>query len=47
VLGCAIMIVTAFAGYRRNREGAAIALGLIPAVSCIVGGLILAATKLS
>lgn len=47
VVGCAIMIATSFAAYRRSHEGGVLVLGLVPAFSCIIGGLILAASKLT
>lgn len=47
VVGCLIMIVSAYIFYRRTGELAAVMFGAVPAFSCLAGGVILAATKLT
>jgi hypothetical protein len=47
VVGCLIMIVSSYVAYRRSGEIALVMLGGVPAFSCLAGGIILAATKLT
>ncbi len=47
VVGCLIMIASAYIYYRRSGEIAVVMLGAVPAFSCLAGGVILAATKLT
>jgi hypothetical protein len=47
VVGCLIMIVASYVAYRRSGEIALVMLGGVPAFSCLAGGIILAATKLT
>jgi hypothetical protein len=46
VIGAIIMLASVFALWRRNRDSAVFVLGTVPAVACVAGGIILAATKL-
>jgi hypothetical protein len=45
VLGVAIAVVTAILAYRRRRNWSWLVIGSVPAISLLVGGAILAATK--
>lgn len=45
VVGAMIMLVAGFGLYRRSHDATVLTLGVVPAVACIVGGLILAASK--
>lgn len=47
VLGSGIMVAAVVGLWRRSGQAGILVLGIIPAVSCIAGGLIIAATKLS
>jgi hypothetical protein len=47
VVGCLVMIVASYVAYRRSGEIALVMLGGVPAFSCLAGGIILAATKLT
>jgi hypothetical protein len=47
VVGCLIMMVSAYVFYRRTGEIAAVMFGAVPAFSCLAGGVIIAATKLT
>jgi hypothetical protein len=44
-LGAGVMLTVAALVYRRTKDAAALVLGAVPAVSVILGGLILVATK--
>lgn len=46
VLGAAIMIGATMLHFRRARDASILVLGLVPGFSVIVGGIILAATKI-
>ena len=47
VVGSLIMLGAASALWRRNKDSAVLVLGGVPAVACVAGGIILAATKLA
>ena len=47
VLGSGVMIAAAVGLRRRSGEAGILVLGLVPAASCVMGGLIIAASKLS
>jgi hypothetical protein len=47
VVGTVLMMVTAYVLYRRTGEVGAVILGAVPAFSCLAGGIVLAATKLT
>jgi hypothetical protein len=45
-IGAAIMLVVSMLQFRRKRDGAILTLGSVSAISVILGGIILVATKL-
>jgi hypothetical protein len=47
VVGTLLMMVSAYVLYRRTREVGFAVLGAVPAMSCLAGGIVLAATKLT
>jgi len=47
VIGTLVMIVTSYLLYRRTHEVGFAVLGGVPALSCMIGGIVLAATKLT
>jgi hypothetical protein len=46
VIGAGIMLVVSMLQFRRKRDGAILTLGSVSAISVILGGIILVATKL-
>jgi hypothetical protein len=46
VSGAGVMMLAAFGLWRRNRDPYMSVLGGVPAIACIAGGIMLAATKL-
>ena len=46
LLGAALMLAAGFGLFYRSRDATVLTLGLVPAIACIVGGLILAMSKL-
>ena len=47
VVGTLVMMVSAYLLYRRTHEVGFAVLGAVPAFSCLAGGIVLAATKLT
>jgi hypothetical protein len=47
VVGATVMMLTAVGLWRRGRDSSVFVMGAVPAVSCVAGGIILAATKLA
>jgi hypothetical protein len=47
IVGSLVMMVSAYVLYRRTHEVGFAVLGAVPAFSCLAGGIILAATKLT
>jgi hypothetical protein len=47
VVGTVVMVLAAGGLWRRSKDPAVLVMGIVPAVVCIAGGLILAATKLA
>jgi nitrate reductase gamma subunit len=47
LVGSAIMIGVAMLLWRRKADSSILLMGLVPAVSCVAGGIILAASKLN
>jgi peptidoglycan/LPS O-acetylase OafA/YrhL len=47
LVGSAVMIGAATALWRRKADSSVLLMGLVPAVACVAGGVILAASKLA